>query len=60
MNEAGEGLANNLHLPRAVAGMQAQVLIREWYACGSINKPQMCNGDGRSTRLLVQLAVLLA
>ena len=39
-------MANNLYLPRAVAGMQTQVLIREWYACGSINKPQMCNDDG--------------
>ena len=26
-----------MHLPRTVAEMQSQVLIRKWYACGSMN-----------------------
>ena len=58
----GEGLTNNnLHLPRAVSGMQAQVLIKEWYARGSTNKPQMCNGDGdHNTRQTLDKAISAA
>ena len=55
---AGECLGNNVHLPRAVAGMLSQVLIRKWYACGSMNI--ILVAMARMERRLMQLGALFA